>query len=203
MIARLKGTLVEKGVAGCVVDVGGVGYHVNVPLTTLESLGEPGDAVTLHVHTHVREDALLLFGFGTRREKELFVRLIGVSGIGPKTALALLSGLGAEDLIQAVRDRDAGRLASIPGIGRKTAERILVDLADRLAAIEAAGTAGDPPGRPPGAAGLRQDLISALVNLGYNARAASGAADLTLKSPGGKAPRFEALLRETLKILSR
>jgi Holliday junction DNA helicase RuvA len=203
MIARLKGTLVEKQVSGCVVDVGGVGYHLSVPLSTLEILGEPGEAVELHVHTHVREDALLLFGFGSRLEKELFVRLIGVNGIGPRTALALLSGLGADDLIQAVRDRDAGRLASIPGIGRKTAERILVDLADRLAAIEAAGAAGGSLGRPAGSAGLRQDLVSALVNLGYNARTASEAADLTLKSPGGTAPRFEALLRDTLKFLSR
>ena len=203
MIARLFGRLAEKQAGSVVIDVGGVGYEAHVPVQTLEALGEAGAQVTLHIVTHVREDVLLLFGFASRREKELFLRLVAISGIGPKTALTLLSGLGAPDLIEAVRQRDAARLASIPGVGRKTSERILVELADRIDALEAAGdeAAGASAGGPPGS--LRQDLVSALVNLGYNARVAADAAGRVIKTASGTPARFETLLRDSLRLLSR
>ena len=206
MIARLAGTLLTKQPGRAVIDVGGIGYEVLIPLSTYYEIGDPGSRVELHIHTHVREDMLALFGFRTGREKELFVRLIGVSGIGPKTAIALLSGLETGELIEAVRQRDGGRLASIPGIGRKTADRILLELVDRLDAIEtadASAAAGSGPGGVAVGASVRQDLVSALVNLGYNARVAGEAAGRVLKGRGGHAPPFETLLRETLRVLSR
>lgn len=210
MIAHLAGTLLDKHPGRAVVEVAGVGYEVTVPLSTYYELGDPGSRVELHVHTHVREDALALFGFRTRRERELFGRLIGIGGVGPKTAIAILSGLGVDDLLEAVRRRDAGRLSIVPGIGRKTADRILLELADRLEALEAA-VAGEPTGpaatagsgRSPARTFLRQDLVSALVNLGYNARVAADAAGRVLGGAAGTTPPFETLLRESLKILSR
>jgi len=204
VIARLCGTLVDKQPGSAVVDVNGVGYQVSIPISTYSELGETGSRVELHVHTHVREDALALFGFHTRFEKEVFTRLLAVSGIGPRTALAVLSGLGAQDLIEAVRERDIARLASVPGIGRKTAERMVVDLADRLDSLPARTDAGGPGGEDRAAGpDVRQDLVSALVNLGYNVRVAADAAGRVLKSPRATPPPFHALLRETLKILSR
>jgi Holliday junction DNA helicase RuvA len=205
VIARLEGILVEKHPGQVIVDVGGVGYQLSIPLSTYYELGDPGSRVELHVHTHVREDSLALFGFRTRRERDLFGRLIGVSGVGPKTAIAALSGLGTEDLVAAVRDRDAGRLAAVPGIGRKTAERILLDLGDRLEGLEIKddGAGGGRAARAPGAAAMREDLVSALVNLGYNARAAADAAGRALRAAPDRPAPFETLLRETLRILSR
>ena len=204
MIARLCGTLVDKQPGSAVVDVGGVGYQVSIPLSTYGEMGEPGSRVELHVHTHVREDALALFGFHTRFEKDVFTRLLAVSGIGPRTALAVLSGLGAQDLIEAVRGRDVTRLSSVPGVGRKTAERMVVDLADRIDSLAAQADGGGRAGAN-GASDseVRQDLVSALVNLGYNVRVAADAAGRVLKSPRATPPPFHALLRETLKILSR
>ena len=202
MIARLAGTLLEKQPGQVVVDVGGVGYRVAIPLSSYYDLGEAGSRVELHIHTHVREDTLSLFGFRTRRERELFARLIGVSGVGPKTAIAVLSGLGTDDLVAAVRSRDGGRLSAIPGIGRKTAERILLELADRLETLGSEGEASGAVGAP-GGAGLREDLVSALVNLGYNARVAADAAGRVMRGAPGRAAPFETLLRETLRILSR
>ncbi len=202
MIARLSGTLIERHPGQVVIDVGGVGYLVTVPLATSSGMGEPGCRVELHVHTHVREDALSLFGFGSRPERDLFIRLLDVGGVGPKTAVALLSGLGAPDLIEAILRRDVKRLSSVPGVGRKTAERIVLELVDRVATLLAA---------PPGSAGsrsdgggLRDDLVSALVNLGYNARAASEAVEHALGAArGGDLPPFEVLLKSTLRALSR
>jgi Holliday junction DNA helicase RuvA len=195
MIARLSGTLLEKSPGLLVLDVAGVGYEVTIPLGTFRAVGEPGGRIELHVHTHVREDTLALFGFATRLEKDLFVRLLAVNGVGPKTAVALLSGLGAEPLVEAVRRRDIRRLSGAPGIGRKTAERIAVDLADRLDALA-------PADRPAGAGGVQEDLVSALVNLGYNARAASEAAAGALDGAPAEPP-FEDLLRRALRTLSR
>jgi holliday junction DNA helicase RuvA len=202
MIARLSGTLIEKAPGRAVVDVGGVGYDVAIPLSTYYELGDPGSRVDLHIHTHVREEALALFGFRTHRERDLFGRLIGVSGIGPRTAIAILSGLEIDEVVQAIRGRDGARLASIPGIGRKTAERIVLDLADRLETLEAGGA---PAGAAPAdGAALRDDLVSALVNLGYNARDAGEAAGRALRSrPRGAGASFQVLLRETLRVLSR
>jgi Holliday junction DNA helicase RuvA len=151
----------------------------------------------------VREDTLALFGFATRREKDLFVILLGVNGVGPKTGVAMMSGLGAEDLIDAVRRRDVRRLSSVPGIGRKTAERIVLEVADRMASLEREPGDGGPA-ETSGAGGLRDDLVSALVNLGYNARAAATAAARALDDAGqAPPPEFESVLRRALKSLSR
>jgi len=200
MIARLSGTLVEKQPGRVVVEVSGVGYEVFVPLSTYRGLDDVGARVALFVHTHVREDALALYGFLSRREKDLFVRLLGVGGVGPRLAVALISGLGAEDLIAAVRGHDAARLASVPGVGRKTAERLLLEVGERLDGLE---PAADPAAGPAPAA-VRRDLVSALLNLGYNARVAAQAADRALDDSGGGATvPFEALLRQTLKSLAR
>ena len=190
MIARLKGTLVEKSPSRIVVDVGGVGYDVLVPLSTFYQLGDAGAIVTLRVHTHVREDMLALFGFATGLEQDLFERLIAINGIGPKLALAVLSGIDPAELVRAIRAQDVARLTRIPGVGKKTAERIGLELKDRLpqAAEPAAAPGGDD---------LRADLLSALTNLGYKGAVADKAVDAALrKTPG--AP-FEHLLRDILR----
>jgi len=206
LIARLRGTLLDKRPGHAIVDVAGVGYEVTVPLPTYRALGEIGGGADLYVHTHVREDTLALFGFGTPLEKELFVRLVGVNGVGPKTAIALLSGLGADDLVDALRRRDLKRLSQVPGVGRKTAERIALEVADRVASLAPAGdgVAGSAPGAARST--LRDDLISALVNLGYNARIATEAADDALLAaiPGASPPPvFEGLLKGALRSLRR
>jgi holliday junction DNA helicase RuvA len=136
MIALLRGQLLEKHPNRLIVNVGGVGYDVQVPLSTFYQAGEPGVEVTLRIHTHVREDQIALYGFATRLEQQLFERLISVSGIGPKLALAVLSGIEPAEFVRAVMHADAARLTSIPGVGRKTAERITLELRDRLPAIE-------------------------------------------------------------------
>ncbi|MFO7303653.1 MAG: Holliday junction branch migration protein RuvA [Acidobacteriota bacterium] len=195
MIARLSGTLAEKQVQRLIVDVQGVGYDVLVPLSTFYSLGEPGSPVTLRIYTHVREDALQLYGFLTPLEQELFERLITVSGIGPKVALAVLSGIEPADLVRAIRQGDIARLTSIPGIGRKTAERLVVELKDRLRAAD------DDGGAQGAAGGLRDDLLSALVNLGYQRTTVEKTVDTVLGRSGGA--DFQAALREILRELSR
>ncbi len=201
MIAYLRGRIFEKHPNRVVVDVQGVGYDVAVPLSTFYRLGEPGAEVSLHVHTHVREDALALFGFSTPLEQLIFERLIGVSGIGPKVALAVLSGIEPPDLVRAIQGNDAPRLTSIPGVGKKTAERILLELRDRLpagvlaprdeAAVSAAGETED----------LRSDLLSALANLGYHRLLAEKAVDAALKRI--ETPTFEETLRQALRELAR
>jgi Holliday junction DNA helicase RuvA len=195
VIARLSGTLAEKQVQRLIVDVQGVGYDVLVPLSTFYSLGEPGSPVTLRIYTHVREDALQLYGFLTPLEQELFERLITVSGIGPKVALAVLSGIEPADLVRAIRQGDIARLTSIPGIGRKTAERLVVELKDRLRAAD------DDGGAQGAAGGLRDDLLSALVNLGYQRTTVEKTVDTVLGRSGGA--DFQAALREILRELSR
>jgi Holliday junction DNA helicase RuvA len=195
MIARLHGTLLEKTPSRLVVDVGGVGYDVLVPLSTFYGLGDPGTAVTLRVHTHVREDIIALFGFATGLEQDLFERLIAISGIGPKLALAVLSGIDSAELVRAIRAQDVARLTRIPGVGKKTAERIGLELKDRLPQA-AAG-----PDIPADADGRRADLLSALTNLGYKGAVAERAVDAAVqKLP--EAP-FEALLREILRQMVR
>lgn len=196
MIAHLSGTLLEKHVQRIVVNVGGVGYDVQVPLSTFYGVGEPGSSVSLRVHTHVREDAIQLFGFGTALELTLFQRLIGVNGIGPKVALSVLSGIEPSDLVRAIRGSDVGRLTSIPGVGKKTAERIVVELKDRLPTSEAAGAADALEGGD-----LRSDVLSALANLGYHRAAADKAVDAVMRK--SEAKTFDAALREVLKALSR
>jgi Holliday junction DNA helicase RuvA len=199
MIALLRGTLLEKHPSRIVVDVGGVGYDVQVPLSTFYGLGDPGASVSIRIHTHVREDAIALFGFSTTLEQDLFERLISISGIGPKLALAVLSGIETSDLIRAIRTQDVARLTAIPGIGKKTAERIGLELKDRLPrAAQVAGPAA--PAASPGDQ-LRDDLISALLNLGYQRAAAEKAVENVLKAD--PSPAFEQALRDALRSMMK
>ena len=194
MIARLSGTVVEKHVNRVVVDVAGVGYDVLVPLSTFYGLGEAGASITLRVYTHVREDVIALYGFATSLEQDLFERLISISGIGPKLALAVLSGIDPSELVRAIRFQDVARLTRIPGVGKKTAERIGLELKDRMPQTSPAAGATDviEPGED-----LRTDLLSALANLGYQRAAAEKAVDAALK----KTPdaTFEQALRDVLR----
>jgi holliday junction DNA helicase RuvA len=200
MIALLRGTLVDKNPNRLILEAGGVGYDVQVPLSTFYVLGEPGTAVTLRIHTHVREDALALFGFATPLELTLFERLIAINGIGPKLALAVLSGIEPADLIRAIRSQDVARLTAIPGIGKKTAERIGLELKDRLPAMLPGDDAkSSAPARPEDQ--MRDDLLSALVNLGYQRAIAEKAIDSVVQRSNGAG--FEASLREVLKGLMR
>jgi Holliday junction DNA helicase RuvA len=197
VIAQLKGTLVEKSPTRLVVDVGGVGYDVLVPLSTFYGLGEPGSGVMLRIHTHVREDVIALYGFATLLEQTLFERLIAISGIGPKLALAVLSGIDSEEFIRAIRAQDVARLTKIPGIGKKTAERIGLELKDRLPATLASTTeAAAPTGDQ-----RRDDLLSALTNLGYQRQTVEKAIDARLKESPDAA--FEDLLRAILRGMMR
>ena len=198
MIALLKGVIAARSPNRLIVEVGGVGYDVQVPLSTFYALGDEGSAVTLRVHTHVRDDAIALYGFATTLEQELFERLIGIGGVGPKLALAVLSGIEPVELIRAVRLQDVARLTAIPGIGKKTAERIGLELKDRLPAAPSGGEA--VPAASPGDA-LRDDLLSALVNLGYQRAAAERALEKALDASPGAG--FEDALRGALRILVR
>ena len=197
MIAQVRGRLLRKEPQEAVVDVGGVGYRVAIPLSTFYRIGEPGVEVTLLTHTHVREDALALFGFLTEAEQALFERLIAVSGVGPKLALSILSGIEAPDLVAALRSSDVIRLTRIPGVGKKTAERLVLELKDKVQGL-AASEAEAPAASPAGSA--KEDLVSALVHLGYSRAEAERGVDRALKDDG--TGRFEDLLRLSLRILS-
>jgi holliday junction DNA helicase RuvA len=196
MIAQLRGTLDDKRPNQVLVDVGGVGYLVHIPLSTFYALGDLHSSVTLLIYTHVREDALSLYGFLSAREKHLFEMLISASGVGPVLALKILSGMSVDDLVPAVRAGDLARLTRIPGVGRKTAERMIVELRDKLAAMEVPGDAHQPVA----ATGAAGDVVSALVNLGYDQRAAEQAIERAGKN--GAAESFEALLRGALQELT-
>ncbi len=198
MIALLSGRLLDKAPSRIVIDVHGVGYDVQIPLSTFYGLGEPGTDVSLRVHTHVREDALALFGFSTRLELKLFEQLIGISGIGPRLALSVLSGIESADLVRAVRDGDVGRLTGIPGVGKKTAERIGLELKDRLEAVIEVNPAD--PADSVVRSDTRGDLLSALLNLGYHRHHAERAVDAALAETDGT---FEQILRQALKELAR
>jgi Holliday junction DNA helicase RuvA len=198
MIAFLRGRLLEKHPNRVVVDVNGVGYDVQVPVSSFYGLGEPGAEVTLRIHTHVREDVIALFGFVTALELQLFERLIAVNGIGPRLALAVLSGIEPPELIQAIRRSDVARLTGIPGIGKKTAERVVLELKDKIDKL--AVTA--PVEEAPAVHGvMRDDLLSALLNLGYHRPAAEKALDRVLEQEPDST--FERALRAALKQLSR
>lgn len=207
MIAHLSGTLLVKQATSVILDVGGVGYEVTIPVTTFYDMEEPGSQVQLRVYTHVREDALQLFGFRTARERELFTLLISVSGIGPKSAIAMLSGMSADEIITAIRTNNLARLTAIPGLGRKTAERLVIELRDKMAAlsspaleetIAAAATGG---GAAPTEDALREDTLSALVNLGYNKPAAEKAIAQAMHEGGDLS--VELILRRSLRTLSK
>jgi len=193
MIGLLRGKLIEKRPNAVLLDVGGVGYHVQVPLSTFAALGPLHSEATLLIHTHVREDQFSLFGFVTAREKQCFELLISASGVGPSLALKILSGMGIEQLVPAIRKGDLAALVLIPGVGKKTAERIVVELRDKLAAVDVPET-----GKPATKSQLESDVASALVNLGYDERSVEKAIEKA-RAAGGK--EFETLLREALQIL--
>jgi Holliday junction DNA helicase RuvA len=196
MIALLRGILIEKHPNQAIVETGGVGYDVSIPVSTFTRLPDTGAEVRLRIHTHVREDALSLYGFLTVDEKTLFEKLIGVSGIGPTLAVKILSGLAATDLIHAIRRGEVERLVRIPGIGKKTAERMVLELRDKLPAVS-----GDEPSvaAPETLSLVDQDVLSALLNLGCG-RPQAEAAVRKAKAAGGAA-EFEPLFRRALELV--
>jgi Holliday junction DNA helicase RuvA len=199
MIAFLRGRVLSKKPNLIIVDVQGVGYQVHVPLSTYYDVGDEGSDVALRIYTHVREDALQLYGFLTTLEQQLFERLIGISGIGPKLAVAVLSGIEPGDLVSAVQRGDVARLTTIPGVGKKTSERIVLELKDRLAQLVV--PAGVADSAAPSGGKLRDDVLSALQNLGYHRPLAERAVDSTLGS--GTDATFEQALRAALRELMR
>ena len=199
MIGFLRGRIADKQPNKLIVDVQGVGYEVHVPLSTFYDVGDEGADVSLRIYTHVRDDALQLFGFLTDLERQLFERLIGVSGIGPKLAVAVLSGMDPRELLTAVQRGDVARLTGIPGVGKKTAERIVLELKDRLAQMTVAAAPGGAA--DDGADHVRGDLLSALQNLGYHRPQAEKAIDATLQSMADQS--FEQALKAALRELMR
>jgi Holliday junction DNA helicase RuvA len=203
MIAYLTGKLFEKQANSVIVDVGGVGYEVIIPLSTFYELGEVGSDVQLRIYTHAREDTLQLFGFKTERERELYLKLISVQGIGAKSGITMLSGMSADEIITAIRTDNVVRLTAIPGVGKKTAERLVIELRDKVTdllggiAIETIGDGG--PEVPADA--VYEDALSALINLGYNRVAAEKALKETIKE--GTEMTVQKLLRRSLQQLAK
>jgi Holliday junction DNA helicase RuvA len=203
LIAQLSGKLIEKQPNSIVVDVGGVGYDVTIPVSTFYELGEPGSDVTLKIHTHVREDALQLFGFWTAREKDIFLKLTSVSGVGPKLAITMLSGMQAPELITAITNNDLARLTSIPGVGKKTAERVVVELREKMAAMSLDARETEPSASREVAVeegAVREDTVSALMALGYPKAIADRCVTFALREEGERT--IEAVLRRALRRLS-
>jgi Holliday junction DNA helicase RuvA len=191
VIAHLRGKLSQKDPARVIVDVNGVGYEVFVPLTTFSALPETGSEVSIDIHTHVREDVIALYGFSSRRERMIFEKLMTISGIGPKLAVSILSGGSVEDLVGAIKRGDLARLTAIPGVGKKTAERIILELRDKLQAFA----------ETPAKSGVEMDVLSALENLGYNRALAEGALSRARNGDGDAA--FELLFKRALQILTK
>jgi Holliday junction DNA helicase RuvA len=196
MIAHLRGRLLAKHPNQAIVETGGVGYDVTISVPTFLDLPAVGSEVELHIHTHVREDLIALYGFLRPAEKNLFEKLITVSGIGPKLAITILSGMAADEMVGAIRGNDVARLTRIPGIGKKTAERMVLELRDKLPG----GTAGEVIAVPTMSA-AEEDVLSALMNLGYQRATAERA--LVNVAKNGKGASFEAMFRETLSALSK
>ncbi len=206
MIAYLSGTVLSKQATSAIIDVGGVGYEVAIPLSTFYELGEVGTGTQLRIYTHVREDTLQLYGFKTTRERELFLHLISVNGVGPGLAIKLLSGMNADELVASIRTNNLARLVSVPGVGRKTAERLVVDLRDKIAALSSPAldeefAARGPKGQTVAEDAMRADAISALVNLGYQKSAAEKAVKTAIEEDG--ALSVELILRRSLRALAK
>lgn len=191
MIAHLRGKLAQKDPARVIVDVHGVGYEVIVPLTTFSALPDLGSEVSIDIHTHVREDTIALYGFSTRRERAIFEKLMTISGIGPKLAVTILSGGSVEDLVSAIKRSDLARLTAIQGVGKKTAERIILELKDKLQEY------ADAPQKP----AVEMDVLSALENLGYNRAMAESAMRRAIDGDGAAA--FDVLFKRALQILTK
>jgi len=206
MIAHLSGTLLSKQATSVIVDVSGVGYEVTIPLSTFYDLEDAGSNVQLRIYTHVREDTLQLYGFKTARERELFLKLISVSGIGPKLGITLLSGMSADEMIASIRTNNLARLTLIPGVGRKTAERLIVELREKVAELSSAQLEEELGAKPEVSAEsnedtVRADALSALVNLGYQRSPAEKAIDAALNEGGDIT--VQSVLRRSLKKLAR
>lgn len=199
MIAFLRGTLLEKHPNQVIVDVGGVGYDVVIPVSAFSGLPETGQEVRLRIHTHVREDALILYGFLEERDRQLFEKLITVSGVGPKMAVTVLSGLNATEAAAAIRGGDAARLTRVPGIGKKTAERLVLELREKLDLIAPGGAAAPAASPKPAFSAMEQDVLSALLNLGCGRPQAEAAVEKA--KAGGAAPEFESLFRRSLELV--
>jgi Holliday junction DNA helicase RuvA len=198
MIAQLRGVLLEKHPNQAIVETGGVGYDVTIPVSTFTHLPDVGGEIRLRIHTHVREDALALYGFLTQDEKALFEKLIAVSGIGPTLAVKILSGLAAPDLVNYIRRGEIDRLVRIPGIGKKTAERMVLELRDKLPAVTGSGP--DSTAAADALSPVDQDVLSALLNLGC-ARPQAEAAVRKAKAGGGGVMEFEPLFRRALELV--
>jgi len=196
MIAYLRGRLLAKHPNQAIIETGGVGYDVTISVPTFSGLPGAGGEVALHIHTHVREEIIALYGFLQSAEKTLFEKLITVSGIGPKLAITILSGMGADEMVNAIRGNDVARLTRIPGIGKKTAERMVLELRDKLP-VEKAGEISAMPSM----SAVEEDVLSALVNLGYQRPAAEKALATVFKN--GKGGPFDAIFREALAVLAK
>jgi len=194
MIAHLRGKLIAKHPNQAIVEAAGIGYDVTISVPTFSELASVGAEVALHVHTHVREDAIALFGFLHPEEKQLFEKLLSVSGIGPKLAITILSGMAASEMVAAIKGNDVAKLTRIPGIGKKTAERMVLELRDKLKDF------GLAPATPP-ASPLEEDVLSALTNLGYQRPLAEKAVATVTRN--GAAKEFDAMFRESLALLSK
>jgi holliday junction DNA helicase RuvA len=206
MIAHLSGTLLSKQATTVILDVSGVGYEVTIPLSTFYDLEDLGSTVQLRIYTHVREDALQLFGFKTARERELFLKIISVTGIGPKLGITLLSGMSADEMIASIRTNNLARLTLIPGVGRKTAERLIMELREKVAELSSAQLEEEFGAKPEAGAeptedSVRADALSALLNLGYQRSGAEKAIDAALGEGGDIT--VESVLRRSLKKLAR
>lgn len=202
MIAYLSGKLLEKHTNAAIIDVGGVGYEVSIPLSTFYELGDVGSEVSLRIYTNVREDAIQLFGFKTLRERELYLRLISVQGIGAKSGITMLSGMSADEIITAIRSNDLARLTSIPGVGRKTAERLVIELRDKVGEVSGGGSALDASSQKTVPTDtVFDDALSALINLGYQRNAAEKA--LNQAAQEGTEISVQKLLRRTLQVLAK
>ena len=206
MIAHLNGRLLSKEATSVIVDVAGVGYEVSIPFSTFYEVGEVGSNVELRIYTHVKEDALQLYGFKTLLERQLFINLLSVSGVGPKIGIALLSGMSADELVNSIKNNNLARLTAVPGVGRKTAERLVVDLREKMTTLAASQVEQEADGRSDSSIPLSDDdvraqALSGLLNLGYQKSAAEKAIDSALSEDGEAT--VESVLRRGLRKLAR
>jgi len=203
MIAFLSGKLLEKQANTVIIDVGGVGYEVTIPLSTFYEIGEIGSEVELRIFTHVREDALQLFGFKTLRERDLYLKLISVQGVGAKSGITMLSGMNADEIVAAIRTENLAKLTSIPGVGRKTAERMVIELRDKISELASgiSAEASTSTGAALGEDDAFEDALSALINLGYKKDAAEKA--LLQSQKDGTENNVQKLLRAALQSLAK